>query len=60
MICDKKKRYMTIMIDEVIHVEIQKILWDLIDEQRKQDLELDYLQVLELKSEYGKQHIIHR
>ncbi|HLR65539.1 MAG TPA: DUF960 family protein [Virgibacillus sp.] len=60
MFCDKKKRYMTRMIDEVVHVEIQKILWDLIDEQRQQDKELDYLQVFELKNIHGKQHIVHR
>lgn len=60
MFSDKSKRYMTRMIDEVVHVEIQKILWDLIDEQPKNDLELDYLQVFELKAQHGKQHIIHR
>ena len=59
MFSDIEKRYMTRMIAEVVHVEIQKILWDLIDEQRKNDLELDYLQVFELTSEHGKQHIIH-
>lgn len=31
----------------------------MIDEQRKNDLELDYLQVFELKAKHGKRHIIH-
>lgn len=47
------------MIDEVIHVEIQKLLWELIDEQCRNDLELDYLQVFELRAQHGKQHITH-
>lgn len=51
---------MTRVIDEVLHVEIQNVLWNLIDEQRKRELKLDYLQVFELKSKHGKQHIIHR
>ena len=36
------------------------ILWGLIDEQQEEDLELDYLQVFELKVQQGKQYIIHR
>lgn len=60
MFANKEKRYMTRMIAEDVHVEIQKILWDLIDEQRKNDLELDYLQVFELIAMQGKQHVIHR
>jgi len=60
MFSDKEKRYMTRMIAEVVHVEIQKILWDLIDEQRKNNLELNYLQVFELIAMQGKQHVIYR
>lgn len=51
---------MTRTIDETVHAEIQMILWSLIDEQRKEDKELDYLQVFELKEKEGRQHIIHR
>ena|SRR5699024_1733461 len=60
MFSDKQKRYMTRMIAEVVHVEIQKILWDLIDEQRKNGLELDYLQVFELNAKDGEQYVVHR
>lgn len=60
MFNDKNKRYMTRTINETIQIEIQKILWNLIDEQRKEDVELDYLQVFELKVKDEKQHIIHR
>ncbi len=51
---------MTRTIDETVHAEIQMILWRLIEEQGKQELELDYLQVFELKVKDGRQHIIHR
>lgn len=60
MFKDKSKRYMTKTINETVHGEIQMILWGLIDEQRENDLELDYLQVFELKVQEGKQYIIHR
>lgn len=51
---------MTKTVNEEIHTEIQLILWGLIDEQRKQELELDYMQVFELKEQEGRQQIIHR
>lgn len=51
---------MTRAIDDTVHAEIQVILWGLIDEQRKENAELDYLQVFELKEKGGRQHIIHR
>lgn len=58
---DKKHdRYMTRTIDETVHAEIQMILWSLMDERRKENKELDYLQVFELKEKEGRQHIIHR
>lgn len=53
-------RYITRTIKYTIHPEIQKILWDLIDEQRKEYSELDYLQVFELRENHGRQHIIHK
>lgn len=56
----KNKRYMTRMINDIVHIEIQTLLWHLIDEQRKAKLELDYLQVFELKARHNKQHITHR
>lgn len=51
---------MTKAVAEIIDIEIQGLLWDLIDEQKKHDLELEYLQVFELSTREGKQHIIHR
>lgn len=53
-------RYITSTINDRLHGELQMILWGLIDEQQKEGLELDYLQVFELKVKDGKQHIIHR
>ncbi len=51
---------MTRTIDETVHAEIQMILWNLIDEQRNAEKELDYLQVFELKVTDGRQRIVHR
>lgn len=53
-------RYITRAINDNIHPEIQKILWDLIDEQRREHSELDYLQVFELREKHRTQHIIHK
>lgn len=60
MFKDKSKRYMTRAVAETIDIEIQRLLWDLIDEQKELELELDYLQVFELSIKEGKQHIVHR
>ncbi|HLR42520.1 MAG TPA: DUF960 family protein [Pseudogracilibacillus sp.] len=60
MFNDKNKRYMTKTIDETVHAEIQMILWNLINEQRNEEKELDYLQVFELKMTDGRQRIVHR
>src|SRR5699024_713103 len=54
------KRYMTRMVAETIHIEIQNILWGLIDEQGQKNLKLDYLQLFELEAKKGKQYIIHK
>lgn len=44
------KRYMTIGVKEEIGLDIQMILWSMIDELRKNDkFILDYLQVFELE-----------
>jgi len=51
---------MTKTINEMVHGEIQMILWGLIDEQLEKGLGLDYLQVFELSVQQGKQYIIHR
>jgi len=51
---------MTRAIAESLHMEIQKLLWYLIDDQRKQGEKLDYLQVFELENRENQQHIIHR
>lgn len=60
MFKNKEKRYMTRSISEEVHPEIAKILWKLIDAKRKQNVDLDYLQVFELSVEEGKQAIIQR
>ena len=60
MFSDKYKRYMTRAVSEAIDIEIQKLLWDLIDKQKAHALELDYLQVFELSNKDGKQYVIHR
>lgn len=56
-------RYITCGINEEIDVEIQIALWNFIDNLKKKDFEIDYLQVFELKSiENGdrfNQEIIH-
>lgn len=45
------KRYMTIGVKEEIGLDIQLILWSMIDDIRKNnDVKLDYLQIFELKS----------
>lgn len=51
------QRYKSKMIDETIHIEIQKLLWNLIDIQSKEELELDYLQKFELRVNNGEQLI---
>ena len=57
---DKGKRYMTIRIAETLHIEIQLLLWNLIDDRVAKGEELDYLQVFELSMKNGKQWIVHR
>lgn len=56
----KEKRYLTRAIAEELHIEIQLLLWHLIDQSKRQGLELDYLQVFELSVLDGKQMIVHR
>ena len=51
---------MTRAIADSLHMEIQKLLWYLIDDQREQGEKLDYLQVFELKKRGNQQQIIHR
>jgi hypothetical protein len=61
MFTNKTKRYMTRAISEELHMEIAIILWQLIDRQKEQGVELDYLQVFELSiSEDNKLAITHR
>jgi hypothetical protein len=57
---DREKRYMTKSIAETLHIEIQLLLWSLIDDRVIKGEEVDYLQVFELSVERGKQSIIHR
>jgi hypothetical protein len=43
-------RYLTRGIQSELPIELQIILWSMIDDNIKKGLELDYLQVFELKS----------
>lgn len=54
------ERYMTRSVQEKLHPEIVMHLWNLIDDQRKQELKLDYLQVLELTVMKQTQSVLHR
>ena len=46
------KRYITQGIENEIPVELQIVMWDMIDEERKQRQTLDYLQVFVLRPVY--------
>jgi hypothetical protein len=58
------RRYATRGVMSEIGIDIQFILWALIDKQKSKRLELDYLQIFELsiesKNEFHIQKIIHR
>lgn len=60
MFKDRTKRFLTKAISKTIPLEIQILLWNLIDQQIKRGTELDYLQVFELRSKDDKKEIIHR
>jgi len=45
-------RYITAGIQNEIPVELQIMMWDMIDEMRNLKQKLDYLQIFELKSVY--------
>lgn len=51
---------MTKAIAESLHLEIQILLWQLIDEEKRKGMKLDYLQVFELVHKDNKQEIVHR
>jgi hypothetical protein len=55
-----KPRYMTSAIANELDEEIQKILWSIIEQRRKKNEEMDYLQVFELCKENAKQKIVNR
>lgn len=59
MFDSNRKRYMTREIANEIDMEVQILLWNLIDLQRRNNLELDYLQIFQLTEQDGKQQIIH-
>ena len=46
------KRYITSGVENEIPIELQIVMWDMIDENRQQGKDLDYLQVFQLKSTY--------
>lgn len=60
MFSNKKERYITRAIADNLNIEIQVLLWGLIDRQQAQGDTLDYLQVFDLKKEHNQQLIIHR
>ncbi|MEC1375844.1 DUF960 family protein [Heyndrickxia oleronia] len=60
MFRNQDKRYMTRNIADGLHIEIQMIIWNLIEERVNNDEELDFLQVFELTNEKGMQSIIHQ
>ena len=45
-------KYITSGIESEIPIDLQIIMWDMIDEARQQGKSLDYLQVFQLKSTY--------
>src|SRR5699024_7475731 len=57
---NKQKRFITRSIFEHLYDELKVTLWNLIDVQLNENVELDYLQVFELKIIGQKQQIIHR
>lgn len=64
MITFTGERYITIGIQNEIPVEIQAVMWGMIDDNKRQGKILDYLQVFELQAVYKKgervQAITHR
>lgn len=45
------KRYMTVGVKEMVGLDIQIIIWSMIDDiRKKKDFNIDYLQVFELKT----------
>ncbi|RGF90908.1 hypothetical protein DXA10_13185 [Firmicutes bacterium AM55-24TS] len=50
------KRFVTSGIVEKVPLELQMIMWDMIDTMDEQK---DYLQVFDLSEENGKQKIVH-
>src|SRR5690625_8029953 len=57
---NKQKRFITRSIFEHVYDELKVTLWNLIGVQLNENLELDYLQLLELKIVGQTQQIIHR
>ena len=61
---DSSTRYKTCGVVNEIPIELQLILWDLIDQLKEKNHQLDYLQIFELKIKYDadgkkKQHVRH-
>ena len=55
---DSKNRYITSGIESSVPLYLIMILWELIDRE-KQNTKLDYLQIIRLSKENGKQRIVH-
>ncbi|MEW9122023.1 MAG: DUF960 family protein [Thermotaleaceae bacterium] len=55
----EKNRFVTRSVDSEVPIEIQVLIWNFIDElKEKRQLEMDYLQVFQLKVQDGVQVII--
>jgi Staphylococcal protein of unknown function (DUF960). len=55
---NKEKRYISRQANEIVPVEIQILMWNMVDEL-KSKMELDYLQIFRLKKKEDKVIIDH-
>ncbi|WP_270215088.1 DUF960 family protein [Clostridium butyricum] len=55
---NNEKRYISRQANEIVPVEIQILMWSMIDELKSQ-MELDYLQIFRLNKKEGKVIIEH-
>lgn len=53
------ERFLTSGVQTEIPIIVQLIMWDMIDELKKQGFKMDYLQVFRLKAGEGTQIITH-
>jgi len=53
------KRFLTRGVDAEIPIELQMIMWAMIDNRKASGAELDYLQIFQLSPQSGKQKVVH-